>query len=217
MLRNFLKAVCYVFVAAMPLCAGGLTTNFDLEDAELIFSKSGEYDLVALDGAGLMTDTGLPALPQLSVNVVIPLDRKVIELVAEPLMTESVEGSFLIMPAQPPRHGDEQFNPDFVQPDPTVYSSHSWFPAEIAIVTGQSSMFGYNIAHLLITPLQYIPAEGKLRFHRKVTLTLTLEPSELDYLPVGKRTEETKHEIEEDLRSLVINPEDVSKFAPRND
>jgi len=47
-----------------------------------------------------------------------------------------------------------------------------------------------------------------------MTLGLTLEPADLGYLPVGNRSPETRAAIEEDIRALVANPEDVTRFAP---
>jgi hypothetical protein len=52
------------------------------------------------------------------------------------------------------------------------------------------------------------------KFHSRLSLDLSLEPADLGNLPVGKRSEARRAAAEADVRSVVVNPDDVSRFAP---
>jgi hypothetical protein len=213
-MKSPLKVLCGVALAALAAGAANLQLTLDLSGRALRFSKSGQYDFVVLEGAAMTTVVGAPALPALAVNVVVPQGMRVTGVNCSPTATEAVEGSFLILPAQPPRPLSDTGRAQFVAPDPLVYGSAAPYPPELARVTGQNSMQGYHLASLLVYPLQYSPQQKTLQFHNRLTLDLSLEPAELGYLPVGKRSEERRRAVEADVRSVVVNPDDVSRFAP---
>ena len=213
-MRNPLRAFFTIVVAALAARAAGLELTLDLSGRELRFSKSGQYDFVVLEGAAMTTAVGAPSLPALAVNVVVPQNMRVTGAACSPASTDDVEGLFLILPAQPPRTLSDTGRAEFVPPDLRVYGSAAAYPPELVRVAGQNSMQGYNLASLLIYPLQYSPQQKTLQFHSKLSLDLSLEPADLGYLPVGKRNEERRRAAEADVRSVVVNPHDVSRFAP---
>jgi len=214
-MKGLAKALCVLALTALQACAGDQPLTLDMSDRELTFNKSGSYDLVVLSGAAMTTVVGAPSLPAVAVNVVVPQNMRVTGVTCGPAATEDVEGSFLIMPAQPPQPMSDAGKPSFVPPDPAVYNSDAPYPAELSRPAGQNSMQVYNVASLLVYPLQYSPKSRTLKFHRKLTLNLALEPADLGYLPVGHRSKGTREAIENDVRSVVANPDDVSRFAPK--
>jgi len=213
-MRSPLKALGAIALTALAAWAANLQLTLDLSGRELRFSKSGQYDFVVLDGSAMTTEVGAPALPAVAVNVVLPQDVRVTGAACSPISTEDVEGLFLVLPAQPPRPLSDTGRVEFVAPDPLIYGSAAPYPPGLVRVAGQNSMQGYNLASLLVYPLQYSPQPKTLKFHRRLTLSLSLEPADLGYLPVGKRSEERRRAIEADVRSVVVNPDDVSRFAP---
>jgi len=214
-MRNLMRAFCVLAMAALQACAGDQPVTLDLSGRELTFSKSDTYDFVVLEGAAMTTVVGAPSLPAVAVNVVVPQNMRVTGVTFNPTATDDVKGSFLIMPAQPPRPMSDAEKPTPVPPDPSVYNSDALYPAELGRLAGQHSMKGYNVASLLVYPLQYSPTSRTLKFHSKLALNLTTEPADLGYLPVGRRSKETREAIENDVRSAVANPDDVSRFAPK--
>lgn len=213
-MRSRLKVLCTIALAALAAHAAGLELTLDLSGRELLLRKSGQYDFVVLEGAVMTTEVGAPALPALAVNVVVPQGMRVTGVTCSPVATEAVEGSFLILPAQPPRTLSDTAPVAFVPPDPAIYGSAAAYPSKLARVTGQNSMQGYNIASLLVYPLQYSPQQRTLLFFTRLSLDLAMEPADLGYLPIGKRSEERRKAAEYDVRSVVVNPDDVSRFAP---
>ena len=216
-MKSRLTALCAITLATLAARAADLQLNLDLSGRELRFSKSGQYDLVVLDGAAMTTAVGAPSLPALAVNVVLPQGMRVTGVTCSPVLTESVQGSLFILPVQPPRPLSDTGRVEFVTPDPAVYGSTAPYPQELARVAGQNSMQGYNLASLLIYPLQYSPRQMTLQFHSRLSLDLSLRPADLGYLPIGKRGEQRRKAAEDDVRSIVINPDDVGPFAPKAD
>jgi len=214
-MRNLMRAFCVVALAVLQACAGDQPVTLDLSSRELTFSKSGSYDLVVLEGAAMTTVVGAPSLPAMAVNVVVPQGMRVSAVTCNPTTTEDVAGTFLIMPVQPPRPLSDAGTPAFVPPDAAIYNSDAPYPAELGRPAGQNSMFGYNVASLIVYPLQYSPRSRTLRFHQKLNLDLAMGPADLGYLPVGQRSRERREAIEDDVRSVVVNPDDVSRFAPK--
>jgi len=214
-MRSLMRAFCVLALAVLQACAGEQPITLDLSGRELTFSKSGDYDFVVLEGAATTTVVGAPALPALAVNVVVPQNMRVTGVTWSPAATEEVEGKFLILPVQPPRPISSEKETPFVPPDPAVYNSDALYPMELGRTAGQHSMQGYNVASVLVYPLQYSPQSRTLKFHTRLTLNLAMESADLGYLPVGRRSKETRAAIEADVRSVVVNPDDVSRFAPK--
>jgi len=211
---NYLTALILLGLAASPLSSEPLSVSLDLTGRDLTFAKSDAYDFVVLEGATMTNDVGAPSLPVLAVNVVLPQGMRLTEVYCAPKTTEGIAGTYNILPAQPPLPLSSETRPEFVPPDPAVYSSDQDYPGKLAEPAGQSSMSGYNMAQLLVYPLQYRPKSGILTFNTLVTLSLNLEPADLGYLPIGNRSPKTRAAMERDIRALVANPEDVTRFAP---
>jgi hypothetical protein len=214
-MKNLTKALCALALTALQACASDQPLTLDMSSRELTFAKSGSYDHVILEGAATTTAVGAPSMPAVTVNVVVPQNMRVTGVTCGPAATDDVEGSFLIVPTQPPQPMSASGKAAFVPPDPAIYNSDAPYPAELGKLSGQNSMQGYNVASLLVYPLQYSPKNRTVRFHRKLTLSLTMEPADLGYLPVGQRSGERREAIENDIRSVVANPDDVSRFAPK--
>ena len=214
-MRGLAKALCLLTLIALQACAGDQTLTLDMSGREMTFTKSGSYDLIVLSGAAMTTVVGAPSLPAIADNVVVPQDMRVTGVTCVPAISDSVKGSFFIMPVQRPQPISATGKLSFVPPDPVIYNLDEAYPKALAMLTGQSSMRGYNVASLIVYPLQYSPKSRTLKFHRKLSLNLAMDPADLGYLPVGQRSKERQEAIENEVRSVVVNPDDVSRFAPK--
>lgn len=208
MLLGFLA----ILAAVTP--AEELTFVVSFEDSTLRLGTAQGYNVMSMAGATSIPSPGAPALPQRGFNIAVPQGMRVVAVRASALESNRLPGRFYVYPSQPPVPTSDPGIPRFVPPDPAIYASQSAYPSALAALAGQGSMFGYNIASVLVTPVQYTPAESTLVLNRVISLELTLEPAELAYLPVGKRDDRTRARIEDDLKSYVLNPEDLSRFAP---
>ena len=214
-MKGLVEALCLLALTALQACAGDQTLTLDMSGREMKFTKSGSYDLIVLSGAAMTTVVGAPAVPAVAINAVVPQNMRVTGVTCGSVSTDTIEGSFQIMPAQPPQPLSDSGKAAFVPPDPIIYSSDAPYPAELVKLSGQNSMQGYNVVSLLVYPLQYSPKNRTAKFHRKLALSLEMEPAGLGCLPVGKRSQKKREAIEIDVRAIVANPDDVGRFAPR--
>ncbi len=187
---------------------------FDRE--ELVFSVTDGMTIVGLVECGTVWEPGAPSLPIATAQLVVPQGMRVTGVVLDEFETEAIEGEFDIRPVQEPRPLSDDRPPEFTGPDPDYYGAFE-YPGDIVTVGAQGSMFGYNLASVFVAPVQYNASEKKLVFHPRVRFTLEMEPAEFETAPVSNRSSKAQERIEENLAGLVLNPEDLSRFAPGMD
>ena len=167
-----------IFASLAPLLAmtpNYLSASTDLHSvsfsrADLTILLKDGYDLLQLKGCVSSTEVGAPQLPVMATPILLPPDAVVKGV--RTVSTESVElkGDFSVYPVQYPRMPNEQR--PFTPPDSTVYSADHPYPSQSVQLTASGSMRGYRIVSLLVYPLQYIPAEKRLIFHRKISFAI---------------------------------------------
>ncbi len=204
-------ALALVAVAA----AGGMTVNGEMGfDADgLLYTEVDGLVAVGLAGCVSSWETGAPSVPIAVAQLVVPRDMKVVGVRLDAFESEVIEGEFDVYPVQEPVPLSSTGTPEYVPPDPGYYGLPE-YPAQVVAAGHQGSMSGYNIASVFVAPVQYAAAEKKLVFHPRVGFTVELEPAELDYAPVNRRTDEARRRIEEMLAGIVINPGDIARYRP---
>ncbi len=215
-------------------CSGtGMNVMLDLRSSVLVFDSDfahPEFDVVRLNypGNGLSSwgasTYGAPETPELSLQVALPPYVHVESVAAIPISPETVAGPFRLMPQQPHRalpsvlpylpHGDVA-PLEFVPPLPEIYDSVKPYPPKLLGYVMQGEPFGFNVEWVNVYPVQYIPRDGKLIFYRQFQFVFTLAPDSSSYVPGRVQPSEVvRRDLEDSIRSMVINPEDVSRFAP---
>ena len=139
----------------VPIASADGTVNASIGDLSLctatVFNEPAirtvgqdlNYDLITVEGCGLTSDIGKPALPVKTMFVLIPADKEVedVEIIAsEPNI---LPGNYTIYPAQPPAMQDEI--PDFVEPDQEVYRSEVHVPEKIGEFVQTVNFRGYKL------------------------------------------------------------------------
>ncbi|MEO0077969.1 MAG: C25 family cysteine peptidase [candidate division WOR-3 bacterium] len=198
---------------ALPLLAlaGTVVKTVSFDPADVKISRVDGYDVVQLADCNVMLDLGKPMLPEAVFNVIVPATATVTGINVEPAMPEKLPGTHLVYPAQPPVILSSRTRPEFVPPDPSVYSSSSVYPAELVQWSQTGTKSGWRVCGFLVRPMSYVPATGELTLYRRMTVTVSyvensIEPirltrSQLDCFRAG-------------VAALVLNPEDVDRFAP---
>jgi hypothetical protein len=185
------------------------TAEFSTE--QLWFQKVKGYDLVGLNGAAWLADSGKPMLPSKEVKIPLPHGMKAEGLQVEESAFDLVPGRFLILPTQPPvRTGVIWADEDFVQPEPATYSANRPYPPGPADFTGQADLAGQGFAVVQLYPLQYVPAERRLRLYKSITLSIegTSGHECGDYLP-ARISERCRRTYERMARGLAEDPHGV--------
>ena len=210
-----------------------MNVTLDLRSSTLAFDSNSAYpgyDVVWLNYSGRGTSSqtatayGAPDVPEWGFQVVLPQWVRVKSVAGVATDAESIPGSFRLMPHQRPMRMprimktlpyEKTAPPEFVPPLAEIYDSVKPYPPQLYAYVCQGRPYDFNVASIVAYPVQYIPREGKLTFYRRYRFVLTLVPdrSGFDPNPV-QPSEVVRKNLEESVRSLVINPEDVTRFAP---
>jgi hypothetical protein len=207
------KTIATILLACVLAAATTVSGEMTFDREQLLLSELDGMTTVSLPGCVPTWEVGAPSVPIATAQLVVPQDMRVTGITIDGFETEAVEGEFDVYPAQQPRPLSDPGPFEYTPPDPQYYGAFE-YPGSIAVSAHQGSMFGYNIASVFVAPIQYNAGEKKLVFHSRVSFTLQLEPADLGYLEVGNRSQESVRRIENHLAVLVLNPEDISTFAP---
>lgn len=160
-------------------------------------------------------DVGAPSLPIFVARIVIPQGTHVARVSTTPTAAaEVLICSLEVWPVQEPRSVSGTLPVGFTEPDP-LYYGNSPYPADVAVVGKRGSLFGYNIASVFVAPVQYTASGRTLTFHPALNLRLETEPDDCAQQSAVKRGGLARRRIESSIERLVLNPADVSRFAPK--
>ncbi len=208
------RLLMVLVVMALPLVAGSMTrtVSYDLNDVKL--SKVSGYDVVDLAGVLPLVKPGEPRLPDVIQMVAIPAGAEPtsVELIAEEWV--DLPGNYRVGPSQAdvrlPRAG-ETFNPVIYPPDPEVYASSNPYPVTKVRLLSNGTMSGYRMANVELFPVRYTPATGKLQLARRLVYRLNYTENRFDAAVATQRQQSL---FGDGVRTLVVNPEDVDRYAP---
>jgi len=213
-MKKFYASVILLLLVSVPLFAGSITRTVTFTENDITFSKVNGSDVVELLGYPALINPGSPRIPRVVEPVLIPAGTRPVRV---EILTEDVidlPGVYNIIPAQPdvplPMPG-KTFTPKEIAPNAKVYNSDKLYPQQEIKVSGYGTKDGYRIAHIELYPLRYNPKEGILQFTRSITYRVTYEYSKgISTVP----TEKQKEIAASAIKGFVVNPQDITSFAP---
>jgi hypothetical protein len=186
--------------------------EFTLND--ISFGEYTGYDIVTLKEGDWLGDPGKPMLPFKELRIALPQGMAVENVYVTDARSEDVTGEFDIFPAQPPQKIGFPEG-DFVEPDKEIYASTQPYPSNLVEFVHQSDLAGQGIAHIIVYPLQYIPADKRLKLY--TSLNISIEGSagyEYGDRLSPKVSEKSRRAYEQMAKDMVENPEQVKLSAP---
>ncbi|UCG42212.1 MAG: T9SS type A sorting domain-containing protein [candidate division WOR-3 bacterium] len=204
------RTLLFSFVPLLAI-AGTVTKTFTFDSQDLRFGKANGYDVVEMADFISTLEPGEPMMPAAVFNVLVPPTATVTDVQATPLDPEVIPGHWLIHPAQHPVPISAAETPEFVDPDPGLYSGSASYPIEIVDWNRTGTKSEFRICGFAIRPLSYRPSTGELTLYRTVEVTVRFQ--ENDRVPVTLTPSQVEL-FSEDVRQLVANPEDLKRFSP---
>ncbi len=181
----------------------------------LRFDRWQNFDLVRLEGAQLVGRPGEPALPARQLHIAIPAGHQALSVTVRPVDSRELPGSYRLLPGQPPRPLDGGPHPPFVEPDTEIYASSAFYPAELGRLIRQTDLAGQQMAVISLSPLQYLPAAGRLILHRELEVTVETAPGRASRERYARFTDRQRRIYEDMVSKMVVNPNDVRIDPPR--
>lgn len=204
------RSFCLLLLPLLAL-AGSISRTFTFDASNLVFSRANGFDIVELAGHNMTLEVGKPMLPEAVFNLLIPANATVTSVTVDVSAPEPVAGSYRIHPAQEPVPLSSRASPAFVPPDPATYASTRPYPVDLVNWAQTCTKSGWRICPLALHPLVYIPADGTLMLHRRMTVTVNYTEGNI----VPPRLSPRQYAaFAADVSRLVANPEDVVRFAP---
>ena len=129
--------------------------------------SSGRYGRIVFDGAELQGEVGAAALPCRVLTVAVPLQGRVdVQVVEAPYEEKS---TLALLPIPELRSQE----PERYERDQAWYSQDRFYPAEIVQVHEPSWLRAQRVVRVVVQPLQYNPAQGRVRLYRSVQVRVT--------------------------------------------
>ena len=230
-----LTRVLSLLVLPALVLAGTIDISLNFSASDLSFTKWNGYDVVTFvsgdtipnrGGLGHVpqlglghvpeyytTELGKPMLPLGGYSVLIPPDAEITGVAIVSQTESDIPGEFNLLPAQKPVALTTALpRPAFVPPDAATYNSNQPYPSAITSFSPSGSLSGFRIAGVNVSPLQYVPATGKLRLFTHLSLRVTYK--EGAYPQSVRLTTSQRDLFAQEVSSLVLNPEQVNKWSP---
>jgi len=206
-----LSVVALVAVFSLGF-AGNLTQTLTFSPASLQLGTEHGYTTVNFAGLSRTERIGAPELPVMCAQFVVPAEAQVTGFEVADVREEPVAGTFNVIPAQYPQawmENSKQF--PFVGPDPAYYGLNAPYPDQPAQYVDAGTKAGYRLASFLVYPVRYNPVTRQLSVVTQLTVKVNYAEHKL-HVPGFSDMQIALNGAE--VRRLVLNPNDVARFAP---
>jgi hypothetical protein len=210
--KNDIRLSLCMFLLSIPifLFPGNIRKTIYFNRIDMQMYKLNGNDMIKMKNCIGMNIPGYPILPVLPAKVLLPQGAVVKDVKIVNISRTDIGKNFLIQPAgnpQPISHPKYEK----IEPNKQVYESKDFYPGNIVQYSGQGYKDGFNIANLIIYPLQYAGYDGRLRFANSVTFEITYD---IDSRKIKQEREYVIENVSGIISNMIINPEDVNIYQP---
>lgn len=182
------------------------TYYFDKPQIEQI----GSYQQITFPQTQQAGIAGEPALPYFPIQLLLPEGKKAAALEIIKHDQTTINGEFILYPMQPSQPVS-MGKSDIFQKNEDIYNSNHIFPTSLNGALTTEYMNGYSLALSTITPVNYLPASGKLSYFRELTVKIHLTDDA--YYSKVKENLKSNTRIEQKIRQFAQNPEMINSYT----
>lgn len=204
------SAVVALLTFAAVVSAASISHTFVYSPTSLKLDQQDGHTIVDFAGLPHIDRLGAPDLPVAPAQLLIPADAELTGFEIVDFREELIPGSYLIRPVQYPQaYTTNPLSFPFVQPNQSYYGST--FPPSPAELTSPGTKSGYQLVGFRVYPVRYNGATRQLSVVTQLTVKLTYK--------TGRRHVARRSELQialhgSALSGLVLNPQDIDRFAP---
>lgn len=173
-------------------------------------SEVNGYDVISFAGTRNMGETGKATLPCQQVSLLLPPNTQAQNISVSYDDIVELEGTYNLLPSQQVRPLSST-EPIVFEKDEDFYRSGETYPLEAASQVSSQYLNGCSFAMATFTPVQYVPATGKVSYAKSVTVTIDVTASRADRSSKVWMTPEVQSRVER----LAQNPEAVQEYKSR--
>ncbi len=147
-----------------------ITKTYIIDNPNVVYN--GDYQSVEFKGAMLTGIAGSPSLPYFAVSLLVPPGEVAtsIKFTGEDEIT--IDGKYKLYPYQSSKPLSQPDNSIFLFNE-SVYKLNKAYPNNQMGGLSTNYLNGHGIAMSTFTPIIYYPAQGKISYYKKVTITIT--------------------------------------------
>ncbi|MGN0034101.1 MAG: C25 family cysteine peptidase [Candidatus Limimorpha sp.] len=165
------------------------------------------YQQISFENCMQTAEAGSPSLPYHSVSLLLPqgAEAESIEVVMSDFV--EIDGNVNLFPYQPSRTTNDTGARELIKNE-SVYSSRSVYPKENHGILTTQYKNGFAFAFSSFTPVQYIPATGKVMYARTVNVRVNVKASKADHNAMLWATPSVIGSV----KRLAQNPEMIDSY-----
>ena len=161
------KLSLFLVLLAATMFAQAETIEHIYHFSQPIVSSQGEYQQIGFQGCLPSGMVGEPTLPWQSVSLMLPQGQEAVSVNVELLDFVELEGSFNLYPGQKPRPISSEEKIPFAKNE-SLYRSNEAYPVHSYTHVSTQYLNGVAFAFSGFTPVQYVPATGKVSYAQTV-------------------------------------------------
>jgi len=195
-------------VLSLSMMAQAVEKTYRFEEPKIVELRG--YQQITFNGCMQTAIAGNPSLPYYSVSLLLPQGMEAESIEVELSDFQDIEGIVNLFPYQPSRTMNDKEERDLIINE-EIYASKSVYPSENHGVVTTQYKNGYGFAFSSFTPVQYIPATGKVMYAKTANVRVSLKAARNYNSAMLWGTPEIKNAV----RRLAQNPEMVDSYQTR--
>jgi hypothetical protein len=207
------KFTLYFFLMLFTASIFAGTVKYTYTFSSPTVKEVGSFKVLTYDNCLLTGITGEPALPYQAVKLLLPAGEEAISVSYDFENENVLEGVFTIYPQQPSQPISVGSD-GILHQDMNIYSSGNVYPS---VAWGRYStqfLNGHSFLLATFTPLNYIPASGKVSFFQKITITVETRVTERSSKALENLN--SSPNVESRIKTLAQNPAMASTYPLRS-
>lgn len=216
-----MRNLVFILLIASLVFGTSIVKEFTFSEKNLTIKKVAGYDQLAMseffksqpNAAYFIypTEEGKPLIPFYSISLLIPATAEIKGVTILAAEKIAIPGEYYLYPTQKPIPFSQTASISFVSPDNGIYSLTTEYPAKRVDIIKSGCKSGYRIAGIFLYPISYIPKERSLFLYKKLKIRIDYETGFYQPQPL---TPAQKMLFSNDVKNLVINPDDIDRFSP---
>ena len=204
------KLQLILLLMAATLFAQAQTIEHTFHYGQPVVSERDGYQQIGLQGCLPLGQVGEPTLPWQSVSLILPQGQEAASINVELSDFVELNGTFNLYPYQQPRPVSSDETIPFAK-DETLYRSDVVYPTRYYSAVSTQYLNGVALAFSGFTPLQYVPATGKVSYAKTVKVSIETTMSRDDH----SRKLWLTPENEASIKRLAQNANVLSSYTHR--
>jgi len=205
------KAFLALVLSFTILQAGEKILEFSFDPGHVKLGQSRGYVTVTYEDYAHVNPYGAPMLPSKGLSILIPANSSFQGYEILSMSTKSIASGYKVMPQQKPVPISYKVPTEFIGPLDKFYKKNAFYPESPVKFGKVGNMSGFRLTSFLVYPVIYNPVSGELKVITHLVLKVKYEEGKRVPSPI---THNELTLLRNQLKGLVVNPEDIDVFAP---